>query len=98
MEYLIDQMPVEKPSINVEDEFDRTLSESVRIRLMIEHSIFKTKNSNEFSYDSEEPGGSPSGQYSKNKASPKSGGVSPNYANSKKSSRSSGKWKIFGFN
>jgi len=52
-------MPVEKPSIAVEDEFDRKLSESVRIRLMIEQSIFKTKNSNEFSYDSEEPGGSP---------------------------------------
>ena len=51
-------MPVEKPSIAVEDQFDRTISESVRIRLMIEQTIFKT-NSNEFSYDSEEPGGSP---------------------------------------
>lgn len=52
MEYLIDQMPIEKQSMR-EDEYDRTLSESVRIRIMIENSIFKTKNSNEFSYDSE---------------------------------------------
>lgn len=45
-------MPIEKQSMR-EDEYDRTLSESVRIRIMIENSIFKTKNSNEFSYDSE---------------------------------------------
>ena len=98
MEYLIDQMPVEKPSINIEDEYDRKLSESVRIRIMIENSIFKTKFSNEFSYGSEE-GVSPSaGAQSKNKASPKTGDVSPNITNSKMSgSSSNNKWKIFGF-
>jgi hypothetical protein len=34
------------------DEYDRKLSESVRMRLMIEKCLFK-KNSDEFSYDSE---------------------------------------------
>jgi len=63
MEYLIESMPVEKTSLEeteeVETEYDRTVSESVRIRIMIENSIFKTKNSNEFSYGSE-VSGSPS--------------------------------------
>ena len=60
MEYLIESMPVEKTSLEeVEDEYDRTISESIRIRIMIENSIFKTKNSNEFSYGSE-VSGSPS--------------------------------------
>lgn len=64
-----------------EDEYDRSLSESVRIRIMIENSIFKTKNSNEFSYDSE-TNERQSGRASKNMLSVKTRGLSPNYANS----------------
>jgi hypothetical protein len=55
MEYLIDQMPIEKTSLEI-DEYDRKLSDSERITIMIVNSIFKKSSSNEFSYDSEEYG------------------------------------------
>jgi hypothetical protein len=79
-------MPVDKATMEIEDEYDRKLSESVRIRIMIENSIFKKSSSNEFSYDSEH---SASPDARQRKQSGKSGGLSPNASNSKKSSRSS---------